>query len=754
MGYELNQLMKLYGVSTPSANTYSGASKPTDFADANFEQKMKNYNTDTEAYKKYQEEYGNRLGSASIYDLPQFQPKAAATTGATGTTGLTGLANQTMAQPVLTNPVYTNNPAYYKDLVMDRYKSVLNTANPDLKGLAYWSQQLASGALDPGKFDTALLEGSKVKTDTTTGTTTGTTGTDTGTNTNANTTIGGTNTNTNTNTGATTGGGLTDIAKTYTQMYGDQNLYTDQSGNQYRYDSESGQYNPYTNGGVEFSHGGSVKGYSRGGPENRQSMGDQGGLLTLADIYGLENPTDLPYIEMPVQDASAPTTVVSDEPKVTTRAQTILPEIISVREPGEGPELTPEQILKNMEGKNAVTVAQPPVPTTLTNAATTVEGAVAGGPRPTGRPSLDDLNKRYAASGIDYSGRIQAASDKVRADTEAFKALLEKSMVSEKDSAPSKAEMYFRLAAAFGAPSKTGNIFENVSMAAKELGDFSKDTTAAKRAAQARNLELMMKGQDMSMRTSKEELDRLTNLAAEDNKERRQFVKDSISEYIRSNEPQSAAGKIARDKGFVPGTQEYKDEVEAQSKLLIDKETARLNAAIAQMNATTAQMELANRKQIEAERAAKAKELNLDPKSYDEKLKMDDGIQRRESIIGALKEALAHNEIAFGGTIVEKAQRLATEQSDPKNPQVLATKQLENILGKAAVDQLKEKLGAGITDFEQKSMRALQGIDALSREERTDIILRALNDVLMQQNQQKEKLKLIMSGKYREKTED
>jgi len=314
--------------------------------------------------------------------------------------------------------------------------------------------------------------------------------------------------------------------------------------------------------------------------------------------------------------------------------------------------------------------------------------------------------------------------------------------------------MYFRLAAAFGAPSKTGNIFENVSMAAKELGDFSKDTTAAKRAAQARNLELMMKGQDLSMRTSKEELDRLTNLAAEDNKERRQFVKDSISEYIRSNEPQSAAGKIAKDKGFVPGTQEYKDEVETQSKLLIDKETARLNATIAQMNASTAQMDLANRKQIEAERAAKAKEMNLDPKSYDAKLQMDDGIQRRESVIGALKEALAHNEIAFGGTAVEKAQRLATEQTDSKNPQVLATRQLENILGKAAVDQLKEKLGNGITDFEQKSMVALQGMGALSREERKDIILRALNDVLMQQNQQKEKLKLIMSGKYREKTED
>ena len=55
MGYELNQLMKLYGVSTPTVNTYSGASKPTDFADANFESKMKNYDTDTAAYKKYQE---------------------------------------------------------------------------------------------------------------------------------------------------------------------------------------------------------------------------------------------------------------------------------------------------------------------------------------------------------------------------------------------------------------------------------------------------------------------------------------------------------------------------------------------------------------------------------------------------------------------------------------------------------------------------------------------------------------------------
>ena len=148
MGYELNQLMKLYGVSTPTINTYSGASKPTDFADANFESKMKNYDTDTAAYKKYQEDYGSRLAGASIYDMPQFQPKATATTVAK------------VPPTALTNPIYTTNPAYYKDLVTDRYKTILNTAQPDVKGLAYWSQQLASGAISPSQFDAALLDAS------------------------------------------------------------------------------------------------------------------------------------------------------------------------------------------------------------------------------------------------------------------------------------------------------------------------------------------------------------------------------------------------------------------------------------------------------------------------------------------------------------------------------------------------------------------------------------------------------------------
>jgi hypothetical protein len=334
---------------------------------------------------------------------------------------------------------------------------------------------------------------------------------------------------------------------------------------------------------------------------------------------------------MPVQVAQAPTTVVSDAPKVSVRAGPTGPTVGSGRGPDEGPELTREQILKNMEGKSAVTTARP----ISTNAAAAGQGAVApagqGAVAPAGegtgtvagrrglpsREYMEELYRNYAGPQTDYTSRIQAASEKSRADTEAFRALLEKSMVSEKENAPSKAEMYFRLAAAFGAPSRTGNIFENVSMAAKELGEFSKDTTAAKRAARARNLELMMKGQDLAMRTSKEELDTLRGLSAEDNKDRRQFFKDTINEYIRSGEPQSAAGKQARDEGLSPGTPEYQKRVNEIAQTSVDARLAQVNATVTGMLRQDEASKLAREKFEVAKEKEKKAEATLTPKEVE-----------------------------------------------------------------------------------------------------------------------------------------
>jgi hypothetical protein len=489
--------------------------------------------------------------------------------------------------------------------------------------------------------------------------------------------------------------------------------------------------------------------------------------LTLADIYGLENPTDLPYIEMPVQVAQAQSNVASDAPKFTTRAEPILPTYVPPKEEGDKvPPKSAEKILRDT--RTAVTSGQRPDPTTSTDAAATVAGAgtgtVAGTSTVAGRRGLpsreymEELYRNYAGPQTDYTSRIQAASEKSRADTEAFRALLEKSMVSEKENAPSKAEMYFRLAAAFGAPSKTGNIFENVSMAARELGEYSKDTTAAKRAAKARNLELMMKGQELSMRTSKEELERLSGQAAEENKDRRQFFKDTINEYIKSGKAQSTAGQQAADEGFPPGTPEHAARTREIAQTSVDAKLAQMNATMTQRALVQEDREkklsLAQQRFDASEAARKQADETLSEPEARMKLESEDKIRTLEDAMRDLDTAFSVTDKAFDTSLPSRLQRTILENTMPKDKKVEATELLEQALKSNTIASSAEKMKGVLSDSDLKLLLSIQGLGAKSAAARKEIILKGGEALKRGIEIEKKRLADISSRKYRQKTKD
>ena len=80
MGYELNNLMKMYGVGTASKAAYTGAAMPgTPPADtasaadkAAFDESVRKYQLDRKAYEQYASEYGNRIAGTNLYDQPQY----------------------------------------------------------------------------------------------------------------------------------------------------------------------------------------------------------------------------------------------------------------------------------------------------------------------------------------------------------------------------------------------------------------------------------------------------------------------------------------------------------------------------------------------------------------------------------------------------------------------------------------------------------------------------------------------------------
>ena len=75
-GYELDKLARQYGLGSPTAPTYTGATKPTDTTAANYQDQLNTYNADQAAFNAYQNEYQNRLRNTQMYAQPQFQSPA------------------------------------------------------------------------------------------------------------------------------------------------------------------------------------------------------------------------------------------------------------------------------------------------------------------------------------------------------------------------------------------------------------------------------------------------------------------------------------------------------------------------------------------------------------------------------------------------------------------------------------------------------------------------------------------------------
>jgi hypothetical protein len=147
------------------------------------------------------------------------------------------------------------------------------------------------------------------------------------------------------------------------------------------------------------------------------------------------------------------------------------------------------------------------------------------------------------------------------------------------------------------------------------------------------------------------------------------------------------------------------------------------------------------------------KGLELTPKEQETVSKLEDANQRREKVIRNLVEARKLSEKAFDGTLPDRAQRAILESFKGKDPKVVATRDLENILGRSAVERLKESLGSqGITDYEQKSMRELEGIGAKSAEERNRIIDRAIEASYVQMKQDQKRIAEVKELKRRQST--
>jgi hypothetical protein len=276
----------------------------------------------------------------------------------------------------------------------------------------------------------------------------------------------------------------------------------------------------------------------------------------------------------------------------------------------------------------------------------------------------------------------------------------------------SKAEMYFRLAAAFGAPTRTGSFCENLALESGELAEVAAGKLKSAADQRAREIEL----QKMRMEMAGSEVDALRSAARSGAADQRAIAEKLIEQSLASGKALSPEGKAAIDAGFKYGTDEFYEEVRRQ----IDMKSKSNLAAAAMMSPTAARM------MEETEKS----------------------LARIDEAMATVKDAYDRNQNSFSGNPLDQAQFLALSNAGSTDERVINTRILKNLLSEQAISSLKDSFGGNPTEGERQAALALTGADALSLREREEIILRLYEKFEARREQTQRKLDTIRSGEY------
>jgi hypothetical protein len=359
---------------------------------------------------------------------------------------------------------------------------------------------------------------------------------------------------------------------------------------------------------------------------------------------------------------------------------------------------------------------------------------------------LDALLQRYAGDSTDYGSELEKARKTADTESMAFQKMIQEAMKGSADAAPSKAEMYFRLASAFGSPTKTGHFTESLGNVNKELAAYSKDERDARKAQRALQLQMGLEGQKMRMSSAKDDLTTLRSLASEEMKSKRAITAEVIKDFIKSGEPESAAGKQAKDEGLKVGTPEFKARVNEIAQTSVDAKLAQVTATLSGISVQQANQALAMSK-FENQKAQQSK---LSPQEMKLKSETEDILTSTDQAMADLKRAYQLNPNTFDTSLGDIAQRKLLEAAGSKDPKVLATREQTNLLSKSAVGKLKTSFGGNPTEGERKILLDLEGIDSKSKEERAIIMKNSYTALKNRREREQKRLNDIKQGLYRD----
>lgn len=313
-------------------------------------------------------------------------------------------------------------------------------------------------------------------------------------------------------------------------------------------------------------------------------------------------------------------------------------------------------------------------------------------PVATGEEMIQTLLKAAPTVENLYDQSVQAASGFADAQTQFNETVQD--IITARQTGPDKAELYFKLAAAFAQPTKSRSFgfLENVPTV---LADFAKDTREARTKAQDMEITLAK----AKLAQAKNKYDTLQDKRTKQAEDYRNYMLELYKTI--SEKDQKAAELLLK-----------------QSQFQFDKQT-------------------------------------LPPEILKIKVADEDGIKDLQEGLKQLRKALKVNKLAGPSTKAAMLAIAVREASGTLTEEQRNTKLVMNIIGSFAVKQLKNTFGAQLSDGERQAFFDLMGAgeypDARFRE---DIIAKLINQTVKTINQKRDRLSRINQGKYRATADD
>ena len=298
------------------------------------------------------------------------------------------------------------------------------------------------------------------------------------------------------------------------------------------------------------------------------------------------------------------------------------------------------------------------------------------------------LVKKYQQGGLNTTD----AYDQLNQARANLRSTIEQLSSQEEVKPPSKAEMYFRLAAAFATPTKTGDFGESLGLAAQQMAEYKGEQRESQRQAQQQRRDLALELAKLDLETAQ----------------------SAYEKSVASQQPGGPIGRNCKDL-YALGSAEYQ---------------ACLRAGI-EAEQQTAKLQRENVESLIESRERQGEP----PQTYSrfEQGLLDQYTQRKKSAqvaAGILLEAMKLNDEAYTESYSDIIRRTGSRLFNQDDPKLAIYEFMQNRLSANALASLKATFPGAISNAERDALDRLQGALSATREGRQMIFEATMGTML------------------------